>query len=134
VDKGVKHDRCGKDPINVTSVEKLTAVTAASVVTVSRSHGEVGKRGNKANKTFSNERRRQEGEVTAVLDVRVSVTTISETTVQEDPSAQEKDAETNPSGYAASGPKTVFASVNGATGLNHQLAVAGTFFVFAIGQ
>jgi len=119
VDKGVKHDRRGKNPINVTRVEELATVAAASVVTVARSHGEVGKGGNKANKTFSNERRGQEGEVTTVLDVRVSVAAIGKTTVQEDPSAQEKDAETNPSGYTACGPKTVIASVDGTPGLNH---------------
>jgi hypothetical protein len=119
VDKGVKHDRGGKNPINVTSVEKLTTVTAANVVTVARSHGEVGERGNQANKTFSNERRGQESEVTTVLDVRVSVTAVGKTTVQEDPSAQEKDAETNPSGYVACGSKTVIASVDGTPGLNH---------------
>jgi len=133
VDEGVKHDRGGKYPVNVTSVEELTAVTAASEGAVARGHGEVGEGGNEANKTFSNERGGKEGKITTALGVRVSVTAVGKATVEENPGAQEKDAEANPSGYAAGGTKSVIASVDGASGLNHQLAVAGTFFLSAVG-
>jgi hypothetical protein len=129
----VKHDRGGKNPINVTGKEELATVTAASVGAIARSHGEVGEGGNEANKTFSNERRGQKGEVTTVLGVRVSVTAVGKTTVEKDPGAQEKDTEANPSGYTAGGTQSVIASVDGASGLNHQLAVAGTFFLFTVG-
>jgi hypothetical protein len=131
--KGVKHDWGGKYPVNVTSVEELTAVTASSEGAVACGHGEIGEGGNEANKTFSNKRGGKEGKITTALGVRVSVATVGKTTIEEDPGAQEKDAEANPSGYTPSGTKSVIASVDGASGLNHQPAVAGTFFLSSIG-
>jgi len=132
VDKGVKHDRGGKYPVNVTSVEELAAITAASEGAVACGHGEVGEGGNEANKTFSNERGGKEGKITTALGVRVSVTAVCKATVEEDPSAQEKNPEANPGRYAAGGTKSVIASVNGAMGLDHQFAVAGRFFLAPI--
>jgi hypothetical protein len=96
VDKGVEHDRGGEYPVDVAGKEELAAVAAASVSTVASGHSEVGKRRDEANKPFSDEGGGEESKVASGLRVRVSITVVGKTTVEEKPGTKKKKPEANP--------------------------------------
>jgi len=128
----VKEKGGGEYPVNVAGEEELAAITAASVVAVAGSHGKVGKGGDEANEAFGDERSGKEGtEASGDGVVGAGKVLEGDAVGQENPATEEKDAEGDPKGNTDSGGDFVKAGVDGAAGLDHELAVARLLLLFA---